>query len=117
MQCSWRAPAQGAHMQMSTGVSRLSSSLRALIQTKGSKPQHSPLCFYTGSPLWVPSKPRSPDRMLSHIVHVAGVWHLLQIEACSGVPATQHAHSCLLQQVLQVHEAAPHIPKVHEGIC
>lgn len=53
----------------------------------------------------------------SHIIHIARVGHLLQVEASAGVGATEHAYSRTLQKVLQVHEAAPHVAKVHQRIC
>lgn len=52
----------------------------------------------------------------SHVVHIAWVGHLLQVEARAGVGAAEHTHGCPLHQVLQVHEAAPHIAQVRQGV-
>lgn len=51
-----------------------------------------------------------------HIVHIAGVGHLLDVNPCSWGSPSLHPHHCLLHQVLNVDEAPPDVAQVIEGI-
>lgn len=52
----------------------------------------------------------------SHIVHIAGVWHLLDVDAGSLSNSGEHSAHRSLHQVLNIHETTPNITHVTEGV-
>lgn len=54
--------------------------------------------------------------LYSHIIHVAGVGHLLDVDPGAWGSPSVHPHHCLLHQVLDVHEAPPDVAQVTEGV-
>lgn len=51
-----------------------------------------------------------------HIIHVAGVGHLLDVDPCLWGSPSLHPHHRLLHQVLNVDEAPPDVAQVAEGV-
>lgn len=56
-------------------------------------------------------------RMYSHIIYVAGVRHLLNVDACLFLGACDGSNDALLNDILQVRKSAPDITKVLKGVC
>lgn len=52
----------------------------------------------------------------SHIVHIAGVGHLLDVDASSLSNSGKHSAHRSLHQVLNIHETTPNITHVTEGV-
>jgi len=59
----------------------------------------------------------SAECVNSHVVHVAGVGHLLDIDAGGLLDSTQQPGQRSLHQVLHVHKAPPDVAHVVEGVC
>lgn len=47
-----------------------------------------------------------------HIIHIAGVRHLLNVDACCLLDSSQYAAHSALHQILDVHKAAPYVAHV-----
>lgn len=52
----------------------------------------------------------------SHVIHIAGVWHLLQIDPHPWGGPRLHPHHRLFHQVLHVDKATPHVVQVVEWV-
>lgn len=52
-----------------------------------------------------------------HIIYIAGIGHLLNIDACLLLAACDSSNDSLLDDVLQVRKSTPDIPKILKGVC
>lgn len=52
-----------------------------------------------------------------HVINIAGVGHLLNVDACLLLSASDGSDDSLLDDVLQVRKSAPDVTKVFEGVC
>lgn len=51
-----------------------------------------------------------------HIIHITGVRHLLNVDACGLLHTREYAAYGPLHQILDVHKTAPNVAHVTEGV-
>lgn len=52
-----------------------------------------------------------------HVVNVTGVGHLLNVDACLLLAASDGSDDSMLDDVLQVGKPTPDVTKVFKGVC
>lgn len=54
---------------------------------------------------------------LLHVINIAGVGHLLNVDACLFLGASDSSDNSLFNHILQVGKPTPDVPKVLKGVC